>query len=281
MPLPIYMDALAVNRGQPRYPSRVEALPDAPDTLWIAGPWVPAARAVAVVGARAALGRSVELAHAIGAQLAAAGVDVISGGALGVDAAAHQGALAADGTTVAVLGSGIDVPYPLKHADLFDRIRVRGALVTQFPPGAPPRRQAFPTRNKVIAALGELVVVVEAGAESGSLHTARAARALGRLVCAVPGSPGTDALLVAGARAVTSGHDVLAVLEGRDLLPPALPDDPDAARLYAALDQTPRDVGELAYRAGLAVSTCAAAVVDLELEGLVARSSGGRYMRLR
>ena len=127
----------------------------------------------------------------------------------------------------------------------------------------------------------DLVVVVEAGHASGTSYTVRAMQALGRPVAAVPGSPGADALLLAGAQPVMSGADVLAVLDGKSPPPPDPPEDPAAARLYAALDEVPRDVGELAFRAGLAVGTCAAVVVDLELGGLAARAAGGRYLRLR
>jgi DNA processing protein len=226
--------------------------------------------------------RGLELAHAIGAALARAGVDVISGGALGIDAAAHRGALEAGGATVAVMGTGIDVAYPARHAELFADIRAsQGALITQFPPGQGPRPGTFPTRNKIIAALSDLVVVVEAGEQSGSLHTARAARGLGRTLAAVPGSTGTDGLLLTGARAIAGPDDVLALLDGRAPAPPLMPEDPDALRLYAALDGVPRDVGDLAFRAGLAVGTCAATVIDLELGGLAARAAGGRYIRLR
>lgn len=276
-----------VGRGDPAYPARLAA-PElsghAPDPLWIAGAWSPAERAVAVVGARAATGRAIELARAIGAVLTGAGVDVISGGALGVDAAAHRGALEnfSRGATVAVLGTGIDVAYPSRHVPLYQEIVASGgALVTQFPPGQQPRPGSFPTRNQVIAALADLVIVVEASAESGSLYTARAAQKFGRVLAAVPGSPGTDALIVAGAHAIGVADDALAVLDGRAPAPPPLPDEPGAAALYAALDHTPRDVSDLAFRAGLAIGTCTAIVIDLELGGLAARAAGGRYVRLR
>ena len=275
------MEARALHNGQPGYPPRLAALRDAPATLWARGAWTPAARSVAVVGARAARTPSVELSFAIGETLGRAGVDVISGGAIGVDAGAHRGAMAAGGVTVAVLGNGIDVVYPQKHAELFDDIERSGALLTQFPPGVKPRPGQFPARNRVIAGLAELVVVVEASAESGSLHTVRFARSMGRTVVAVPGSSGTDGLLVSGALPATSGDDVLAILEGRPIAPPILPEDPEARKLYEALDAVPRDVGDLAYRAGLAIGTCAAMVIDLELEGLAARAASGRYVRLR
>ncbi len=125
------------------------------------------------------------------------------------------------------------------------------------------------------------MVVVEASVVSGTLHTVRAAQVLGRALAAVPGSPGTDALIVEGATAVSSADDVVALAFGRPLEPPAAPEDPNAARLYAALDHTPRDVGDLAFRAGLAIGTTAAMVLDLELGGLAARAAGGRYIRLR
>src|SRR5581483_10128742 len=230
-------EARAIYRGQAGYPARLAALGDGPDPLWMAGRWSPSERAVAVVGARAAGARALELGHAIGRALAEAGVDVISGGALGLDQSAHRGALDGGGATVAVLGTGIDVVYPLKHLGLYQEIiATRGALLTQFPPGMQPNKGTFPTRNKIIAAL---------------------------------------------AAAVASPEDVVALAFGRPLAPLAAPGDPDAARLYAALDRTPRDVGDLAFRAGLAIGTCAAMVLDLELGGLAARAAGGRYIRLR
>ena len=182
-----------------------------------------------------------------------------------------------------MLGTGIDVAYPDKHAGMFEEIVASGgALVTQFAPGAQPRRQSFPVRNAVIAGLADVVVVVEAQPASGTTHTVRAAalarppRRCGARI------GGADALIVAGAAiAVADAADVLAVLDGRAPAKPAPPDDPLAAKIYAALDDVPRDVGELAFRAGLSVGTCAAMVVDLELGGLAARAAGGRYLRLR
>ncbi|HWE30210.1 MAG TPA: DNA-processing protein DprA [Polyangia bacterium] len=264
------------------------ALAEPPTPLWIRGAWTPGRRAVALVGARAATARGLEAARELGARLASAGVDVVSGGALGIDAASHRGALdvaRSDGAarTVAVLGTGIDVAYPERNAAMFDEIVASGgALVTQFEPGAQPRKSSFPSRNVIIAALADVVVVVEAGLASGTTHTVRAMRALGRAVAALPGSQGTDALIVSGAAvAVADADDVLAILDGKRPAPPALPEDPLAAKIYAVLDDVPRDVGELAFRAGLAVGTCAAMVVDLELGGLAARAAGGRYLRLR
>jgi DNA processing protein len=282
------MDARAIHTSDAGYPARLTALADPPTPLWIRGDWTPARRAVALVGARAATAAGLEAARELGACLAAAGVDVISGGALGIDAASHRGALdvaARDGAakTVAVLGTGIDVAYPERNAGMFEEIVASGgALVTQFEPGSGPKRGSFPTRNVIIAGLADVVVVVEAGLASGTTHTVRAMHALGRTVAALPGSHGTDALILArGAVAVAGADDVLALLDGKRPAPPTLPDDPLAAKIYAVLDETPRDVGELAFRAGLSVGTCAAMVVDLELGGLAARAAGGRYLRLR
>ena len=278
----------ALRREDAGYPARLALVDGAPETVWIDGSWQPRPRAVAIVGARAASLRGMELAEEMAGLLARRGFDVISGGAIGIDAAAHRGALDASalgpqvGRTVAVLGTGVDVVYPARHHLLYEEIVASGgALVTQFPPGAQPRHHSFPLRNRVIAALAEVVVVVEAGEQSGSLHTARAARELKRLVVALPGSTGTDGLILTGAHAVASAADVEAVLDGRAPAPPELPEDPAALRLYAVLDRVPRDVGDLAYRAGLAIGTCAAMVVDLELGGLAARALGGRYVRLR
>ena len=283
----INMDARAIHRSEAGYPARLHALGEPPTPLWIRGDWTPARRAVALVGARAATAHGLEAARELGARLASAGVDVISGGALGVDAAAHRGALDVAGGigvghTVAVLGTGIDVAYPERNAAMFGEIVASGgALVTQFAPGVLPRKGFFPVRNAVIAGLADLVVVVEAQPASGTTHTVRAMQSLHRPVAALPGSHGTDGLILSGATAVSGADDVLALLDGRRPAPPALPEDPLAAKIYAALDDVPRDVGELAFRAGLAVGTCAAMVVDLELGGLAARAAGGRYLRLR
>ena len=217
----------AISRGDAGYPGRLAVLADGPDPIWIAGRYSGQARAVAVVGARAASRGALDRAQALGAGLARAGIDVVSGGAFGVDAAAHEGALSAGGVTIAVLGTGIDVSYPSQHAPLYQRIvESGGALVSQFAPGTLPRAGQFPTRNKVIAALAEAVVVVEAGSRSGSLHTAKAARLLGRRLAAAPGSVGCDRLLLDGALPVDGTDDVLAVLEGRPLAEPERPTIP-------------------------------------------------------
>lgn len=270
-----------VERSHAAYPAGLRDIAGAPSCLWVRGRLEPNHRAVAVVGSRAASSAGRAAAEQMGELLARAGVEVISGGALGIDAAAHRGALKGGGRTVAVLGTGADVVYPRRHAALFDQmVAAGGALVSQFPPGSGPLPGTFPTRNRVIAALAELVVVVEAAASSGALYTARAARSLGRRLAARPGSPGCDHLILAGAVALARPEDLLEVLAGRKPRLPELPADPAARRVYDALDEVARDVGELAARAGVPVGACAALMIDLELGGLCGRAAGGRYFRL-
>jgi DNA processing protein len=236
--------------------------------------------AVAVVGARTATARGLEMARRIARGLAERGVVIISGGALGIDAAAHRGALEAGGSTLAVLGTGVDVPYPARHRALFDSIiKAAGALVSPFPPGTGPRRWQFPRRNQLIAALAQGVVVVEAQARSGALGTAREARALGRCVMAVPGSAGCDVLAAGGAFAVETADEVVDALAGRRRERPR--PDGDLGRVLAALAPPGvRTVEEVAASSGLPQPAAHAALLRLTLMGYVARLPGERYKLL-
>ncbi|MCW5809133.1 MAG: DNA-processing protein DprA, partial [Deltaproteobacteria bacterium] len=156
--------------------------------------------AVAIVGARAASGPAMTRATDLARELAVRGFHIVSGGALGIDGAAHRGALAGGGTTTVVLGNGLDIAYPARHASLFRDVVARGGgLAGLAPDGVPPRRAMFPQRNPLIAALADAVIVVEADVRSGSLSTANAGRRFGRLVAAYPGSRGCDRLLATGA----------------------------------------------------------------------------------
>jgi len=182
------------------------------------------------VGSRRATFGGVEIAQSIGRDLAAAGIQVISGMALGIDAAAHAGALDAGGTTIAVLGCGIDICYPSRHADLRARIAAAGSVITEEPAGTPPLKYNFPKRNRIIAALAHAVVVVEATERSGALSTARWAADLGREVLAVPGSirarqsSGTNLLIRDGARPFLCIADLFeAVEELREAFPAGAP----------------------------------------------------------
>ena len=205
-----------LERGAPGWPSRLEHLGDPPQRLWLAGPLSPGSGpAVAVVGARRASAVGMDVARELGRGLAGIGATVISGMALGIDGAAHRGALDGGGATIAVLGCGIDVCYPPAHRDLHRRIAAWGCLVSEDPLGTEPLHWHFPRRNRLIAALCAAVVVVEAGERSGALSTARHAADLGREVLAVPGSVaatstlGSNRLLRDGATPLLGLDDLL------------------------------------------------------------------------
>lgn len=223
--------------------------------------------AVAIVGARAATQVGMERAHLLAKHLAARGVVVVSGGALGIDGAAHRGALAGGGPTLVVLGSGVDVLYPRRHAPLFEQIiAAGGALVSMFPLGQGPRPGTFPARNPLVAALADAVIVVEADVKSGSLSTAVAARRLGRPVAAWPGSRGCASLLATGAAIVESAADADALLAGTPRLaaPVQLELDPIAARVAAALRAGARGVDGVVVATGLSVREVLRALPAIE-----------------
>jgi DNA processing protein len=238
--------------------------------------------AVAIVGARAASGHAMVLARELARQVAAAGGSIISGGAVGIDAAAHRGAIDAGGHTAAVMACGLDIVYPERHRPLFgDILAAGGALVSPYQPGTQPRRGQFVARNAVVAGLADAVVVVEADTGSGALHTASAARMLGRVVGAVPGSPGCERLLARGDAVVVDLVDLQAALAGRPRRPQVtLPaGDSEEARVLAALDDhAALDEGAIAIRSGLEVRRVLRALTGLELEGL-ALASGASYLR--
>jgi DNA processing protein len=212
-------------------------------------------------------------------------VVVISGGAFGIDAAAHEGALeAAAAPTFAVFGCGVDVTYPDRHVRLFARIAAKGGLLSEYPPGTPPRAGQFPARNRIIAALGDAVVVVEAAHRSGALITAALARSLGRPVLALPGSNGTDRLLQLGhAWPVTSAADVEETLAGgRPVsLDEAEPPAGIVASLVAALREGAATPAVLSRRIGLPLPAVMAALVEAELDGWLVRIPGNQYEVIR
>lgn len=273
--------ARALLAFEPGYPESLHTWPLAPSVLFCwgalpAGPWV------ALVGSRAAAASALRASQQLGGDLARAGCCVLSGGAIGVDGAAHEGALAAGGQSVAVLGSGLDHLYPERHALLFARMAGQGAVLSPFAPWTRPRPWQFPRRNQVMARLARLVVVVEAGARSGALITAKLARAAGVTVLARPGSPGADKLLREGVGLVNSAEDVLGVLAGGAARRvPARPADPDAARLLEELRARARaDIDELAAALGWRTPRTAVALMRLQLQGFVELLPGGRYAAL-
>lgn len=286
---------IALCRCDPRYPAQLNDLPDPPAVLHLRGELARFERAldgdrVAIVGARRATEYGLQQARGLGRGLAAAGLTVVSGMALGVDAAAHVGALDANGLTLAVLACGPEQAYPASKRRLHMRIAATGAVVSELPPGTPVRRWCFPARNRIIAALAQATVVVEAGQRSGSLITAGQAADLGREVAAVPGlvtaplAAGTNALIADGAQLVRGAHDVLELLFGAAALEllPARPDGRTAgldADLRALLERVGGGCDTVAALAssGTDVDAVLAGLAQLELRGLVRRGPGGRY----
>jgi DNA processing protein len=267
--------------GEAEFPPGLTVLSDPPIGLFVRG-HVPAAPCVAVVGSRRASVYGREVAEHLGRELAAAGACVVSGMARGVDAAAHRGALAAGGPTVAVWGTGPDRVYPKEHAALAEEIAAAGALVTEYPPGTPPLPQHFPERNRLIAGLAHIVVVVEADERSGALVTARLALDEGREVMAVPGSvfsrlsAGPNGLLRSGAAPVLSAADVLAAL---GLTGPAASREAEPELLAALPHGEAIGVEHVAAVAGKPVAEALELLLRLELDGWVVREADGRYRR--
>jgi DNA processing protein len=269
------------------------------EQLHARGRWpLPAGPRVAIVGSRRPSPYGEAVAEQLGSDLARSGVIVISGLALGIDAAAHRGALNGAGITVAVMGTGVDVVYPAAHFRLAEEILAAGgALVSQFPDGTNPRRQNFPARNWTMASLSDLVVVVEAGEGSGALITAEAALDLHKEVMAVPGSifsalsVGTHALIRDGAGLVQNARDILALLgQGGEVLddPLAAPDRlgfalrPDRDGILAHLsDVLALSAADIARKLQLPVPEVLGRLTALELDGAVRRQEAGYIRALR
>ncbi|MFV9633443.1 DNA-processing protein DprA [Mycobacterium neumannii] len=274
-------------------PARLRSQAHAPMVLWAIGPATldeVAFRSAAVVGTRAATMYGEFVAGDIATGLAERDVAVVSGGAFGIDGAAHRATLAVEGVTVAVLAGGVDVPYPAGHSALLQRIAEHGLLLSEYPPGVRPARHRFLTRNRLVAALAGATVVVEAGARSGAANTAAWARTLGRPVCAVPGpvtssaSVGCHSLLRSGAaQIVTRAADVVELV-GRvgELAPeeqhPTSPLDELGdieKRVYDALPRRGgRTAEEVAVASGLPARQVLGPLVNLELSGLVVGRDG-------
>ena len=295
----------AICRHDAAYPDRLRDLEDAPAVLFVAcagdaarrlvrtvgGTLEEGANAVAIVGTRRASEEGIEVARGLGRGLGAAGVTVVSGMALGIDSAAHMGAVDAGAPTVAVLAGGADVPYPASKRWLYRRILVDGCAVSELPPGFEAFRWNFPARNRIIAALGQMTIVIEAAERSGSLITAEVAADLGRDLGAVPGpvmawrAAGTNALLRDGATLIRDSRDVLDAVIGVGIRPEATAAAPTPA-LEPRLASILRAVGDgrdtLAALAGTPDQAQATlqALTELELGGHLRRVPGGRYVVL-
>lgn len=271
-----------IGRRDPAYPPLVAELHDPPASLFVRGDVGALCRpSVAVVGARSCSAYGAQAARSVARDLAAAGLVVVSGLARGVDGEAHRGALEGGGKTVAVLGCGIDRDYPRSHAELARRIVGAGAVVSEYPAGVEPAPWRFPARNRIIAGLALATVVVEARERSGALITADFALELGRDVFAVPGeitsslSAGTNDLLRQGAAPLTAVRDVLDVL-GIEPAPPrsAASVSEAAAAVLALLREGALAADDVTRAGGLSSGEVAAALVELELAGLVTQADG-------
>jgi DNA processing protein len=277
------------------YPGPLRSIPDPPPAVFVNGA-VPEMVSVALVGSRKASTTGIETARALGLALAERGVCVVSGLALGVDAAAHEGAVEAAGPTVGVLGCGIDVVYPRRNRNLFRSVRHHGALISEYYLGEAPLAWRFPARNRIIAGLAATVVVVEAPEQSGALITARHALDAGRDVWAVPGPPGvrecrgSNGLLADGAGVLWDVPEFVDAIAREDRVPVpggatggdrALPSGLEGAEaaVLCGVGFEPRGVDAVAKKSGVTMPEVLTALALLELKGFVSRDGVGSYVR--
>jgi len=284
--------------GDPRYPASLLDTADPPTLLYVEGRIeLLGAAAIAIVGSRNPTAQGLENARAFASHLSRAGLVVVSGLALGIDGAAHEGALegqaaGATGGTIAVVGTGLDLVYPARHRALAHRIASAGLLVSEFPIGTASRPENFPIRNRIIAGLARGTLVVEAAMRSGSLITARLALEAGREVFAIPGSihspqaRGCNALLKQGAKLVDSATDILEEFSLARPTPAARSGAPEPAGagladpLLEALGFDPMGLDALVARTGMSAADLSARLLDLELAGRVARLPGQLFQRV-
>jgi DNA processing protein len=279
--------------GDEAYPAVLLQTADPPLLLYVQGRVeLLQQRSLAIVGSRNASPQGVDNARSFGAHMSRQGWTIVSGLAFGIDGAAHEGGLAGPGSTVAVVGTGLDRVYPARHRALAHRIASAGVLVSEFAPGTPPLAENFPQRNRIIAGLSRGTLVVEAALQSGSLITARLAAEAGREVFAVPGSihsplsRGCHALIRQGAKLVESAADILEELQAQAREAPAasaieLPaaDEDEEDPLLEALGHDPVSLDALGARTGWSTQELSARLLELELEDQVARLPGGLYQR--
>ena len=290
----------------PTYPKNLKQLRDAPPLLYVLGnsDLLNASPAVSIVGSRNASVNGRKLASRIAFELSDQNVLVISGIARGIDSSAHKGAMYArgeTGRTIAVLGTGVDIPYPAENTELYEQIAVNGCIVSELPLGTAPNPQNFPRRNRIIAGLSEGVLVVEAGVNSGSLITARLAREQKKLLFAVPGTPGesrsqgSNLLIKEGAVLTETTADILPFLKGNKIMMPAKKEtprqkvlvfenndanfsrqksEPDNLTDMLTLDGV--SIDELIRLSGKSAAEIAAEILELELNGIVERRAGNR-----
>jgi DNA processing protein len=285
-------DHQVITLADETYPRGLFEISDPPPVLYAHGRLdLLAQPALAIVGSRNASAQGARNAEQFARSLGDAGLTIVSGLALGIDAAAHRGGLASRGATIAVLGTGVDIVYPARNAELAAEIARRGLLLSEFPLGTAAIAHNFPRRNRLISGLARGCLVVEAAVESGSLITARCAADQGRDVFAIPGSihsplsKGCHALIKTGAKLVESAEDVLAELAGfrasgfANAAAAAPSSEPDTGVL-AVMGHDPVDVDSLCARAGMSAEQVASELLRLELDGRVTALPGGLYQRL-
>jgi DNA processing protein len=281
----------AVTLGDTDYPQLLLQTADPPPLLYVKGRLdLLNHPALAVVGSRNATAQGTNNATDFARALSDAGITIVSGLALGIDAAAHRGGLAGPGSSVAVIGTGLDVVYPARNKALAHELAERGALVSEFPLGTPPLGSNFPRRNRLISGMSLGCLVVEAALQSGSLITARLANEQGREVFALPGSihsplaKGCHALIKQGAKLVDNANDILEELKlaaGSSATRDAPELDADQALLLDHLGYEPCGLDALCGRAGLGAEVVSGLLLKLELQGMVESLPGGRYQRVR
>lgn len=286
------LGASVMTSRDPAYPRLLAAISHPPPILTVRGTLQPGdQQALAVVGLRRASAYGLRLAEKMSRDLAACGLTIVSGLARGIDTAAHRGALAAGGRTLAVMGSGLDICYPPENKKLYDEIARQGAILSEFPPGTPPLPTHFPRRNRIISGLSLGTLVVEAAERSGSLITARCALEQGREVFAIPGnvgsppSEGTNRLIQAGAKLVREIPDILEEIAPQiEALPPTdhLARPPRGSReyqLYEILSDEPCHIDDLIFRSRLSPADVNGILLQLELQGTAKQLGGQHYVR--
>jgi DNA processing protein len=280
------------------YPASLREIYDPPLILYVRGEITAKDKnAVAMVGSRQTTHYGLETARKLSYQLAYVGVTVVSGGARGIDTAAHQGALSAKGRTIAVLGTGINLIFPTENAELFERIAANGAVITQFPFNRPADKQSFPIRNRIVAGMTLGTVVVEANLSSGALITANFATEYGRQIFAVPGridsprSKGCHDLIKKGAKLCESVEDILSEFEylfptsnrppspGETGVLPALELSENEQRVYDSLSRDEKSIDEVIRKSGLPSSAVSVALFGLEMKRVVKQLPGKMFVR--
>jgi DNA processing protein len=278
---------VAIPASSPEFPSQLADLDLVPDPIFTIGKLATLeGPLVSIVGTRDPTAYGLRIARSIASALVENGVGIVSGMARGIDAAVHRTALESGGRTVAVLGTGVDVPYPAAHTELHRVIGERGLVVSENGTGARAHKGSFPRRNRIIAALGMVTIVIEAGLKSGALSTARHALELGRTLAALPGpidspqSMGANLLLRDGAAAISSVADALSLAGITSAVQPQPLNLSDTdARVWSAIGAETLPLDTIAVRARLAPRECMAAVTTLELSGMVESLITGEIRR--